>query len=95
MTRISLKWTALALAGFMAAATGAQAGGIFDNDNDNDDNGYSSGYNGQSHRQYCRENPYDDDCSQYNGGYRRSTTRSHMTITAAPRSFAPSASAIW
>jgi hypothetical protein len=71
MTRISLKWTAIALASFMAAATGAQAGGLFDNDNDNDDNGYSSRYNSQSYRQYCRENPNDDDCSQYNGGYRK------------------------
>ncbi|NJM35345.1 MAG: hypothetical protein HC850_12270 [Rhodomicrobium sp.] len=67
MTIISLKWTALALAGFLAAATGAQAGGLFDNDN----NGYSSQDNGQSFRQYCRENPHDDDCSQYNGGYRQ------------------------
>jgi hypothetical protein len=62
MNRFS-KITALAFAGMIALASGAQAGGLYDNDDD--DNGASSNYNRQSLSSYCYKNPYDDACDPY------------------------------
>lgn len=53
------KITAIALAGMLALATGAQAGGLYDND-DNDHNDTTSQYNRKSPGTYCDQN--DDDC---------------------------------
>ena len=69
------KITAIAFAGMLALASGAQAGGLYDND-DNDDNDTTSQYNQQSPGSYCDQN--DDDCDphakrdygkSYNGSY--------------------------
>lgn len=58
-----LKITALAFAGMMILASGAQAGGLYDDDDD--DNGTASRYNRQSLSSYCYKNPYDDACDPY------------------------------
>jgi hypothetical protein len=78
MKHFSFKLAALALAGVLAASTGAQAGGLYDDDDTGYSNGsgngngngygnggYSGSYNRQSLRQYCYENPYDDACEDY------------------------------
>jgi hypothetical protein len=57
------KITALALAGMLALASGAQAGGLYDKDDD--DNDTTSQYNRQSLSSYCYKNPYDDACDPY------------------------------
>ena len=62
MKNFSKTLTVFAVAGVMALATGAQAGGLFDDD---DDNGYSNNYNRQSLSSYCHEHPYDDACDPY------------------------------
>ena len=60
--------TVFAVAGVMALATGAQAGGLFDGD---DDNGYSDNDNRQSPSSYCYQHPYDDDCDPYGKNHHR------------------------
>lgn len=57
-----LKITALAFAGMIALASGAQAGGLYDDD---DNTGSSSQYNRQSLSSYCYKNPDDDACDPY------------------------------
>ena len=57
------KITAIVFAGMIAVASGAQAGGLYDNDDD--DNGTTSQYNRQSLSSYCYKNPYDDACGPY------------------------------
>ena len=57
------KITALALAGMLVLASGAQAGGLYDKDDD--DNDTTSQYNRQSLSSYCYKNPYDDACDPY------------------------------
>lgn len=54
------KITAFAFAGMLALASGAQAGGLYDQDDD--DNGTSTQYNRESLSSYCYKNPYDDAC---------------------------------
>jgi hypothetical protein len=61
MTLNLLKAGALALAGMIAVASNAQAGGLYDGD----DNGFSGKYNRQSLDVYCDQNPYDDACNGY------------------------------
>lgn len=67
MKLFSFKFAAVALAGVMAATSAAYAGDAYSDD----DNGYSGSYNRQSLRQYCYENPYDDACEGYGGGYKK------------------------
>ncbi len=55
MNTYSLKLMALALAGLVAAAPGAKAGGLYDGD----DTGYTPRANLDA---YCDRNPYDDAC---------------------------------
>lgn len=76
MKSFSAKLTVLALAGAMALATGARAGGLFDDD---DDVAYSSQYNRQSLSSYCYEHPYDDDCdpSDRDDHRKRNYNKSH------------------
>ena len=57
----SFKIVALALTGLLVAASGAQAGGLYDYD----DNGYSGKYNRQNLDAYCDLHPYDDACDSY------------------------------
>ena len=65
-----LKITALAFAGMIALASGAHAGGLYDNDDD-DNNGTSSQYKRQGLSSYCYKNPNDDACDPYaKGDYR-------------------------
>jgi hypothetical protein len=58
MKLFSFKLAAMALAGVLAASSGAQAGGLYDDD----DNGHSGTYQRKSLAQYCYENPYSDVC---------------------------------
>lgn len=58
-----IKITALAFAGMLALASGAQAGGLYDKDDDDSDN--SARYNRESLSSYCYKNPYDDACDPY------------------------------
>jgi hypothetical protein len=85
MKHIPLKLTAMAVAGLIAMATGAQAGGLYDSDDDkvysgndkgysDDDNGYSNQYNRQSLSSYCYKNPYDDACDPYAKKYHKKKT---------------------
>ena len=59
MNRFS-KITALAFAGMIAFASGAQAAGLYDDDDDN-----GSSYDRRSLSSYCYKNPYDDACDTY------------------------------
>lgn len=81
MKNFSIPFIAIALVG-MVAASGAQAGGLYDDD----DNGYSGNYNRQSLSQYCRENPYDDECAGYRRQHepRRSYKKSYHDGRCAP-----------
>lgn len=62
MKMYMLKVVALTLAGILAVAAGARAGGLYDGD----DNGYSGNYNRQNLDAYCDLYPENDSCGGYN-----------------------------
>lgn len=64
MKLIPLKITAVALAGLLAASSGAQATGLYDNDK-TFPNFPSSTKAGYDHEEYCEEHPYTDGCEEY------------------------------
>jgi hypothetical protein len=78
MTHFSLKMTALALAGIIAAAP-AQAGGLFDSD----DNGYPGSYNRQNLDAYCDLHPDDDACDDEPQYKKKTYKKSHHSDRCA------------
>lgn len=63
MKLISLKLTALALAGLFAASSGAQATGLYDNDNNFPK--LAGSFNDSDYEEYCEEHPYASGCEDF------------------------------
>lgn len=63
MKLFSLKLTALALAGLLAASSGAQATGLYDNDNTFPN--FSKHYDDNDYEDYCEDHPYASGCDDY------------------------------
>ena len=65
MKLFSLKLTALAFAGLLAASSGAQATGLYDADSIDTFPNFSSGYDDNDYEDYCDEHPYASRCEDY------------------------------
>lgn len=65
MQLFSIKLSALALAGLLAASSGAQATGLYDASSIDTFPNFSNGYNDDDYEEYCEEHRYAPSCKEY------------------------------
>lgn len=65
MQFFSIKLTTLALAGLLAASSGAQATGLYDADSIDTFPNFSNRFDDDDYEEYCEEHPYARGCADY------------------------------